>query len=234
MIPKIIHYCWLSGERMPDNIQNCIDSWEKYLPDYQWKLWDRNSFDFACIPFTRDALAARKWAFVSDYVRLYALYNEGGIYLDTDVLAFGSIDALLENRLFTGLEMRDKEHTDIYLEGAIIGAEKGHPFIGRALDLYNRRSFLQADGTPDLTPIPTVLSLLMEEMYKWERADRTVHLDDGITIYGTDTIANSNCRRSRTVKLYHLNNRSWIPTTPLQRFLRRMKKFVKSLMGRPL
>lgn len=230
MIPKIIHYCWLSGEPMPIDIQRCIDSWEKYLPEYELRLWDKKSFDFDSVPFTRDALFARKWAFVSDFVRLWALYHEGGIYLDTDVQVFGSIDSLLENRLFTGLEMRDKQHTDIYVEGAIIGAEKGHPFIGKALDMYMRRSFFGKDGTPDLTPIPTVLSLLMEEMYQWKRADETVHLDDGIAIYGTDVIANSNCPRHKTVKLYHLNNRSWIPTTRLQRFLRTIKRVCKRVL----
>ena len=224
MIPRVIHYCWLSGERMPDDIQKCIDSWERHFPDYELKLWDKHSFDFDSVPFTRDALAARKWAFVSDYIRLYALYHEGGIYLDTDVMAFGRIDSLLKNRFFTGLEMRDKQHTDIYVEGAIMGAEKGHPFVGRALELYAQRSFYKEDGTPDLTPIPTVLSQLMEQLYQWTREDRTVQLADGITIYGTDTIANSNCRIRSSIKLFHLNNRSWIPTSRTARLLRWLKR----------
>lgn len=230
MIPKIIHYCWLSGERMPDDIQKCIDTWEQLFPDFELRLWDKYSFDFDSVPFTRDALAARKWAFVSDYIRLYALYHEGGIYLDTDVMAFGRIGPLLENRFFTGLEMRDKQHTDIYVEGAIMGAEKGHPFVERALELYTSRSFFKEDGTPDLTPIPTVLSNLMEQMYQWKRADETVHLPDGVTIYSTDTIANSNCVCRKSVKLYHLNNRSWIPTTRLQRFLRAVKRVCKKVL----
>ena len=230
MIPKIIHYCWLSGERMPDDIQKCIDSWEKYMPEYELRLWDANSFDYDSIPFTKETLAAKKWAFVSDFIRLYALYNEGGVYLDTDVQAFGPIDSLLNNRLFTGLEMRDKEHKEIFIEGAIIGAEKGHPFISRALEIFTKRSFLKEDGTPDLTPIPTVLSELMEEMYQWKREDRTVQLADGVTIYGTDTIANSNCPRSKKVKLYHLNNRSWIPTKRWVRFLRSFKRKLKWIL----
>lgn len=230
MIPRIIHYCWLSGEPIPNDIQRCIDSWGKNLKDYELRLWDKNSFDFDSVPFTRDALSDKKWAFVSDFVRLWALYNEGGIYLDTDVQAFGSIDSLLENRLFTGLEMRDKQHTDIYVEGAIIGAEKGHPYIGKALEMYMQRSFFGKDGTPDLTPIPTVLSRLMEEMYQWKRTDETVHLPDGVTIYSTNIIANSNCPCRKTVKLYHYNKRSWIPTTPLQRFLRTLKRVCRIVL----
>ncbi len=232
MIPKVIHYCWLSKDKKPDTIEKCIDSWRQVLPDYELRLWDADSLDYNAIPFTRDALAARKWAFVSDYVRLYALYHFGGIYLDSDVLAFGKLDDLLENRFFTGLEMRDKAHTDIFIEAAIMGAEKGHPFIKQALDLYAQRSFYWENGEMDLTPIPTLLSRLMVDQYQWEPADKTQSLADGITIYSTDIIANSNCPRKKTVKLYHLNNRSWIPTSRLARLLRFLKRIYKSLLFR--
>ena len=123
MIPKIIHYCWLSNDPKPAVVQQCIDSWKKYLPDYEIRLWDINSFDYDAVPFTKDALANKKWPFVSDYVRLYALYTYGGIYLDSDVQVFENLDELLDNRFFTGLEMRDKAHTQIFLEGAILGSE---------------------------------------------------------------------------------------------------------------
>ena len=129
MIPKIIHYCWLSNDPFPEVICQCISSWRKYLPDYQIKLWNMDSLDYNAIPFTRDALAHKKWAFVSDYVRLYALYHEGGIYLDSDVWAFGKLDELLRNDFFSGLEMRDKGHTQVYLEAVIMGAVPGHPFV---------------------------------------------------------------------------------------------------------
>lgn len=230
MIPKIIHYCWLSKDKKPIIIQKCIESWRQVLPEYELKLWDADSLDYNSIPFTRDALTAKKWAFVSDYVRLYALYHFGGIYLDTDVLAFDKLDELLENRFFTGLEMRDKAHTDIYLEAAIMGAEKSHPFIKQALDLYSRRSFYNDNGEMDLTPIPTVLSKIMVDSYAWESKDKTQHLADGIAIYSTDVIANSNCLRKKTVKLYHLNNRSWMPTTRTARFLRAIKRACKRLL----
>ncbi len=86
MIPKIIHYCWLSSEPYPEKIQNCIDSWKKILPDYEIKLWNMNNFDINSIDFVKEACSVKKWAFASDYIRLYALYNYGGIYLDSDVL----------------------------------------------------------------------------------------------------------------------------------------------------
>ena len=80
-IPKVIHYCWLSGEPFPEDIQRCIDSWKEKMPDYEMKLWDRDNFDCDSCTYTRQALERKKYAFVSDYIRLYALYHEGGIYL---------------------------------------------------------------------------------------------------------------------------------------------------------
>lgn len=183
-----------------------------------------DSLDYNALPFTRDALANKKWAFVSDYVRLYALYHEGGIYLDSDVRAFGKLDELLDNDFFSGLEMRDKEHTQIYLEAAIMGATPGHPFVKECLELYQNRSFIKEDGTLDLTPIPTILSEVLEHKYAWKREDKTQHLADGITIYATDTIANTNCKRTRSVKLYHFNSRSWQPQNLKERIIRALKR----------
>jgi mannosyltransferase OCH1-like enzyme len=227
MIPKIIHYCWLSNDPKPEVIRQCIASWRKYMPDYEIRLWNRDSFDFDSVEFTRDALANRKWAFVSDFVRLYALSQEGGIYLDSDVRAFGPVDKLLENDFFSGLEMRDKAHTEIYMEAAIMGAAAGHPFVKKALDYYKGRHFVRENGEMDLTPIPTILSEMMEREYGWAREDRTQHLADGITIYSTDVIANTNCPRKHSVKLYHFNSRSWQPQTFREKAIRSLKRLYR-------
>ena len=104
MIPKIIHYCWLSGEPYPEKIRKCIASWKEILPDYTIKLWDMNSFDVNSIDFVREAVSVRKWAFAADYIRLYALYTEGGIYLDSDVLVRKSFNPFLDNDLFSAVE----------------------------------------------------------------------------------------------------------------------------------
>lgn len=227
MIPKIIHYCWLSGEPMPEMLQRCVASWKRHLPEYEIRLWKKDSFDYDSVAFTRDALAHKKWTFVSDYIRLYALYHYGGIYLDSDVFVFGKIDSLLDNRLFTGLEMRDKDHRQIYCESAILGAEPGHPFIKKCLDVYDRRLFIDDQGNFDLTPIPTIMSKILEAEYGWERKDATQMLADGITVYSTDTIANINCKRKKSVKLYHLNNRSWLPQTFKEKVLRIIKRIYR-------
>lgn len=229
MIPKIIHYCWLSNDPYPEVFRQCISSWRRHLPDYQIKLWNMDSLDYNAIPFTRDTLAHKKWPFVSDYVRLYALYHEGGIYLDSDVRVFGKLDALLENGFFSGLEMRDKAHTKIFMEAAIMGATPEHPFIKECLDLYNKRPFILEDGSLDLTPIPTLLSDVLEKQYAWKREDSTQHLAEGITIYATDTIANTNCKRTRSVKLYHFNSRSWQPQTLREKVIRSLKRVYRLL-----
>ena len=222
MIPKIIHYCWLSGDEKPDSIIQCITSWKRHMPDYQIKCWDSKAFESIDSRFASEAFDNKKWQFASDYIRLYALYKEGGIYLDADVLALGNIDTLLDCKFFSGLEMRDKEHSDIYLEAAVMGAEKGNHFIGKCLEIYNSRTFIKDDGTFDMTPIPTIISPVMEAL-GWERDDRTQNCD-GHIIHSTDIIANTNCERKSSVLLYHLNNRSWIPLTNKEKLIKVLKQ----------
>lgn len=225
MIPKIIHYCWFSEERKPDSVRKCLASWQKYLPEYEIKCWDSSCFEIIQSDFARTAYENKKWAFASDYVRLFALYNEGGIYLDSDVQVWSSLDNLLDNDFFTGLEMRNKEHTDIYLEAAIMGACKGNEFIKSCIEKYDSRSFVRSDGSFDLTPIPTIISEIFETIYPWKRED-TLQTFNGHTVYPTGVIANTNCERIPSVKLYHLNNRSWIPLTAKEKIIRIIRRFL--------
>ena len=84
-IPRKIHYVWLGSAPLPASVKDCIKSWEKYMPDYSIKCWNEKSFDINSVPWVKEAIQQKMWAFASDYIRLYALYTEGGIYLDTDV-----------------------------------------------------------------------------------------------------------------------------------------------------
>ena len=118
MIPKIIHLCWLSGDPYPAKIAKCLDTWKKHLPDYEVMLWDTNRFDLNSSIWVRQAFEKKKYAFAADYIRFYALYHYGGIYLDSDVEVLKSFDDLLDLPYFMGAE---KAHTP---EAAIIGAEK--------------------------------------------------------------------------------------------------------------
>ena len=106
MIPKIIHLCWLSGDPYPEKIQKCLASWKKHLPDYEIMLWDTNRFDVNSTAWTKEAFEAHKYAFVADYIRFYAVYHYGGIYLDSDVEVLKSFDDLLDKPYFVGEEFR--------------------------------------------------------------------------------------------------------------------------------
>ena len=119
MIPKIIHYCWFGRGEKPSQAQMCIESWKKILPEYQLKEWNEDNFDINQNRYVREAYENRKFAFVTDYVRLYALYNEGGVYMDTDVEVLGSYDSFLHHHAFSGFE------TDGNVPTGMMAAEKG-------------------------------------------------------------------------------------------------------------
>ena len=103
-IPKVIHYCWLSKDPYPKEVERCISSWKEILPEYTIRLWDIHEFDLSSSMFAQEAYSVKKYAFASDVIRLYALYYEGGIYLDSDIMVLRSFDDLLFNKAFTGME----------------------------------------------------------------------------------------------------------------------------------
>ena len=160
MIPKIIHLCWISGKRYPSKIRYCIKSWKKYNPDYEIMLWDASSFDFDSIPWTREAMQAGKYAFVADYIRLYAVYNYGGIYLDSDVEVLKSFDNLLDKPYFLCTEAAEGK-----IELAAFGAEKGTQWVKDALDYYDDRHFINEDGSMNIVEQPKVIRAHLDGRY---------------------------------------------------------------------
>ena len=165
MIPKIIHLCWLSGDEFPPLIKKCIDSWYKYLPDYDIWLWDTNRFDVNSTTWTKQAFSLKKYAFVADYIRLYSLYNYGGIYLDSDVLVYKSFNDLLNLPYFIG-----QDYTGSF-EPAIIGAEKGITWIGEVLSHYKNRMFIADTGQLDTTALPVVFFKNLFDKYEFYHTD---------------------------------------------------------------
>ncbi len=113
MIPKIIHYCWFGRGKLPELAFKCMDTWKKYLPDYQLRLWNEDTFDITSHPYVFEAYQSKKYAFVTDYVRLYALYHFGGIYMDTDVEVIRNLDELLDLPGFSGFESEKDVPTGI-------------------------------------------------------------------------------------------------------------------------
>jgi len=151
MIPKIIHYTWFSGESFPDTIQKCITSWQQVMPEYQFVCWDSERIKVIDSYWLNESIAEKKWAFAADLVRLYAVYNFGGIYLDTDCFVYKSFDDLLSLHCFIGKESSIHvagRSTQMYLTSHCFGAEKGNSFIGRCLSYYDNRHFVvSSDAT---------------------------------------------------------------------------------------
>ena len=150
MIPKIIHYCWFGGNPKPKLAEKCIKSWKKYCSGYQMIEWNESNFDLQAAPlYVRQAYEAKKWAFVSDYVRLQVVYDHGGIYFDTDVELVKKPDALLAYSAYFGFE--DEAHANT---GLGFGAERHAPILAEMLADYQEIPFLLPDGSYDLTPCP--------------------------------------------------------------------------------
>lgn len=145
MIPKVIHYCWFGRGPLNAKAKMCIKSWKKKLPDYKIKLWNEDNFDIESVPYVSQAYHARKFAFVADYVRLYALYTEGGVYMDSDVEVIKRIDEFLVHPAFTGYE------SDIGPLTGIMASEKGGAWVKDLLDAYKDRDFVRPDGSLNLT-----------------------------------------------------------------------------------
>lgn len=152
MIPKIIHLCWLSGDAYPAKIAKCIDSWKRFLPDYEIILWDTKKFPLDNHPWVKQAFEQKKYAFAADYIRFYALYNYGGIYMDSDVEVLRSYNDLLDLPYFAGAE---KAGT---IEAAIMGAEKGNDWIKKCLEYYENRQFIMQDGSLDIRKLPEIMN----------------------------------------------------------------------------
>lgn len=144
-IPRIIHYCWFGRGAKPKIVLMCMKSWQKHLRGYTFVEWNEDNFDVEAVPFVREAYRARKYAFVSDYVRLHALYEQGGIYMDTDVEILKTLDPFLHHRMFSGFE------DEAYVPAGLMGTVQGHPWIAELLAEYRARAFVKSDGSYDLT-----------------------------------------------------------------------------------
>ena len=176
MIPKIIHYCWFGRNPKPTSVLNNINTWKKIMPDYTFKEWNEDNFNINYNSFTKEAYKTKKFAFVSDVARLFALYNYGGIYLDTDIIVCKSLTPLLYEKSFMGYEANNLVGT------GVIGAEKGCIWIGQFLSLYNNHSFISWKGRLDLQPnTEKMIPLLKQRGCIFDNNEAL--LDEGIHIY---------------------------------------------------
>ena len=179
LIPKKLHYMWLGGAELPDTLKKCIDSWEKYCPDYEIIRWDENNYDIDKHPYMKAAYTAKAYGFVPDYARLDILYNEGGIYLDTDVEIKRNIDDLLFQEAFCGVEK-----WQIINFGGMSGAVKGYPMVKKFLDAREDILFINPDGSQNRNTCGYYdTKVALDNGY---RIDGTTQCINGMNIYAYD------------------------------------------------
>lgn len=211
MIPKKIHYVWFGGNPLPHLGKKCLRSWKKYCPDYEIILWNEKNFDISSCPlYVRQAYEMKKWAFVSDYARLKVIYENGGIYLDTDVEIIKNIDFLLEHEAFFAIE----SDGITVASGLGFGAEKGNPAVKTMMDDYEGQAFIKEDGGFDLTPCP-VRNTRSLYKYGFEKENKDQLLPGNIRIlpseymcpmfYSTGILTMTD----KTVSIHHYSS-SWI------------------------
>lgn len=172
MIPKIIHYCWFGGKEKPSSFDYCLATWKMYLPDYEIKEWNESNFIISeSVEFVKEAYSQKKWAFVSDYVRVYALLLEGGIYMDTDVEIKNNLDEFLVNDFFIGLEKKG------YVSTALIGSTKKHPLLLEIINYYNKHKF-------EIKTNNSIISSILEKSFGFNKnIEKKQIVDHNINIY---------------------------------------------------
>ncbi|ANE46255.1 glycosyl transferase [Paenibacillus swuensis] len=208
-IPRVIHYCWFGRGEKTGKIARCMKSWQKHLGDYTLMEWNEDNFDLNTNRYVKEAYEARKYAFVSDYVRLHALYTHGGIYMDTDVEVLQPLDRFLTHEAFSGFE--DEQ----FASSSLMGAAAGHPWIAELMEYYGDRPFHLADGAYDMT---TNTAIITRSCAKHGFKENGVYqvLTNGVTFYPRtyfcpyDYINGANFITEQSYAIHHFA-KSWLP-----------------------
>ncbi len=209
MIPKKIHYCWFGRGKKPKDVIKCIDSWKKYCPDYEIIEWNEDNFDISAHPYTKKAYELKKWAFVSDYARLSIVYNEGGIYLDTDVEMVRNFDGLLENEAYMGFE--DEKYVNT---GCGFGAVKGHAFISENMKVYDSETVVDENGNFAAISCPVYTTKLLNDA-GLVNDDGKIQTISSVTVYPRDYLCPYNyitgeMKMTQNTYSVHLYSMSWL------------------------
>jgi len=196
VIPKTIHYIWVGGKPLPPLAKKCIESWKKFCPDYEIIKWDETNFDISTSRYCKEAYGAKKFAFVSDYIRLHVLVNHGGVYMDTDVELLKPIDGYLIHQAFSGFENEKSIPT------GIMACEKGFPLFHDLLSEYIKRSFILSNGKLNLmTNVRYITKACSKRGLVLNNSLQTV---DGFTLYPNDFF----CPKSHSSGKYNITERT--------------------------
>ena len=195
MIPKILHYVWVGENEKPKNIKRCMKTWKKHLKGWKIIEWNEKNFDINSHPFVKEAYDNKKWAFVSDYIRAYAIYNYGGVYFDTDIVMIDNIDDLLTNRAFVGYE------TPQYPFTAVFGAEKGHPLLKDILEYYENLKIEYKHSDNNTLSVSNILI----NKYNCKLGNIPQILKEDIRVYPNTVL----CTPSEESKTIHVFTATW-------------------------
>ena len=230
MIPKVIHYCWFGRNPLPESAIKCIDSWKKYLPDYQIKEWNEDNFDVNIIPYTKDAYQAGKYAFVSDYARFWIICRYGGVYFDVDVEVIKPVDDLVERGPVWAFEVDGGNGKKPSLAGGLcLASEKDNPYYGRILEEYLNMSFYDESGNiSSFTMNPLITRIFLEKGLK---GGGTIEEIDGNFFYPAEYFnplesTTGRLRKTANTRSIHWYLASWLPPQP------KWKKFLRHLYHR--
>lgn len=209
MIPKVIHYCWFGENPYNSLIIQCIKSWKKFMPDYDIIEWNEENFDINMNQYAMEAYNSGKFAFVTDFVRLFVLYNYGGIYMDTDVEVVKNIDCLLLNQAFSGFEDDDNIQT------AIMGSVKHNAWIKKLLDYYDDARFVKDDGSYDLTTNVRTITSITKRHFNIVLNNKYQKIDNLFTLYPKEYFCPKSYKTgemiiSRNTFAIHHFNGSWL------------------------
>lgn len=240
MIPKVIHYCWLSNDKMPIYIRECIRSWKRTNPEYKLRLWSMKDLEEMNPPeYVYEAIKAKKWAFACDYIRLHAIYSEGGIYMDTDVYVKGSLNGFLNHRFFSAIEtFPGSDHSifstaemphGIQIQAAILGSEKGHPFVKDCLNWYKSHHFTDEQGNNNIKMISPFVYAQEAIKYGFEPKNCEQTLTEGMHIYPIEIFAPNQQMVTPESVAIHCCANSWMKKEKKQTSMMKLRNIIKEI-----
>lgn len=227
MIPKVIHYCWFGGNPLPELAVKCIASWKKYLPEYEIIEWNESNFNLDEYIFAKQALANRKFAFVSDVCRLHALKYHGGIYMDTDVEVLKPLDAFLHHAAFSGFE------NDDFVPTGIMASEKDAVWTTEMLDYYHNKPFVKENGEFEMTSNTSIITDLMLQK-GFVMNNKFQELKDYVAFYPNDYFCPKSYKTGRieltsnSACIHHFA-KSWI--APHEKWKNTLKMKLMGILG---
>lgn len=232
MIPKVIHYCWFGRNPLPKSALKCIDSWRKFFPDYEIKEWNEDNFDVNIIKYTQDAYNAKKYAFVSDYARIWILYNYGGVYFDTDVEVIAPMTDIVDNGPYMGFEINNSTENKIAVNpGLGIGSPSRLELYKDILDVYSNLNFWIGSKINLYAIVRITTDILTINGLKNVDGAQTVN---GITIYPSEFFnpldsLTGRLNKTANTRTIHWYDNSW--SSPVSRLKTKIGKLIRRILS---